>query len=514
MIGVLQLKMTPGEALRTYTRLTIGDGLVSQIPALIVSTAAGIIVSRAAANEKLGAEMGHQLFDRRRPLYIVAGTLAILALVPGIPTLPMGLLAGALFLMGRQALGRERRRLAVPPPAPAAARREEAPEEFLKVDRLEVAVGFGLIPLLENDSGSDFLDRVVAMRRQLAAEIGILVPKIRIRDDIRLQPDQYEVRIRGHRIDSGRLLAGHQLAMGAPEALDRLPGIAAREPAFGLQAKWISGATKTQAEDLGLTVVTSSVVLTTHLTELIKGHAAEVLSRQDVQALVEELKKESPALVKDVIPEIVSLSTLHRVLQNLLRERVPVRDLARIMEILADFAPQLRDIDQLSEMVRAGLSRAICEACTGVDRRLEAITLDPALEQVLGQAMRDGAAVLPPGETQQLFRQLQSMVAGILSAAAAAGAGLFSEGAPGVAPADRGFVPDPAGARVPRADRRSRSAGGRSAEHGREGERRGGARASGSGGLGGRRPWSWNSTPTTGCATRSASGRSSSTCRS
>jgi flagellar biosynthesis protein FlhA len=326
----------------------------------------------------------------------------------------MGLLAGALFLLGRQALGRERRRAAVPPPAPALSKRDESPEEYLKVDRLEVAVGFGLIPLLENDSGSDFLDRVVAMRRQLAAEMGILVPKIRIRDDIRLQPDQYEVRVRGHRIDSGRLLAGHHLAMGAPEALNRLTGIATREPAFGLQAKWITGAAIAPAEDLGLTVVSTSVVLTTHLTEVIKAHAAEILSRQDVQALVEELKKESPALVKDVVPELVTLGTLHRVLQNLLRERVPVRDLARIMEILADFAPQLRDIDQLTEMVRAGLSRAICAAYTPADRRLEAITLDPALEQMLQQAMRDGSAVLPPGETQQLFRQLQAMVTEIL----------------------------------------------------------------------------------------------------
>jgi len=414
VIGVLQLHMEAGEALRTYTRLTIGDGLVSQIPALIVSTAAGLVVSRAAAAEKLGAEVGRQLFDRRRPLNIVAITMAVLAFVPGIPTLLLLALAAVLWAMARAAVGRERRRAveAVPPPAPS--QREEPPEGFLRVDRLEVAVGFGLIPLLDRDGGNDFLDRVVSMRRQIASELGIIVPKIRIRDDVRLKPDHYEVRIGGHRVDGGRLVPGHWLAMGDPAALARVEGADTTEPAFGLAAKWVTGAQKMRAEDQGLTVVTPSVVLATHLTEIAKNHAAEILSRQDLQTLLDELKKESPALIKDIVPEVVGMSTLHRVLQNLLRERVPVRDLARILEILADCAPQTRDPDVLGESVRAGLARAICDVAASTERKLEVVSLDPALEQLLVQSVREGVVALAPQDSDDIVRQLRAHVAAIL----------------------------------------------------------------------------------------------------
>ncbi len=414
IIGVLQLKMAPGEALRTYTRLTIGDGLVSQIPALIVSTAAGIVVSRAAAGEKLGAEMGHQLFDRRRPLNIVAIALCVLALVPGIPSMALLVLAGALALLGQAAARREKKRsaaAAAPAPVP---KHEETPEEFLRVDRLEVAVGFGLIPLLDKDGGSDFLDRVITMRRQMASELGIIIPKIRIRDDIRLRPDHYEIRIRGHRVDGGRLLAGYWLAMGDLAALGRIDGVETKEPAFGLSAKWVTGAVKPRAEDQGLTVVTNSVVLATHLTEVVKSQAAEIMSRQDVQSLLEELRKDSPTLVKDVVPDIVSMGILQRVLQNLLRERVPVRDLGRILEILADYAPQTRDVDALTESVRAGLARAICEACASAEHKLEVVSLDPALEQLLQQSLRDGVVAMPPQDTQALFQLLRRYVRAIL----------------------------------------------------------------------------------------------------
>jgi len=416
VVGVLQLKMDASEALRTYTRLTIGDGLVTQVPALIVSTAAGIVVSRAAAAEKLGTEMGQQLFGRRRPLVLVAGTLAVMALVPGIPTMPLLVLSGALLLLARAAKRREEKQ-SLEAAAPPVSReiKEPAPEDFLRVDRMEVAVGFGLIPLLDKEGGSDFLDRVISMRRQIAGELGLIVPKIRIRDDVSLKPDHYELRIRGHRVDGGRLLAGHWLAMGAPEALEQLKGVETTEPAFGLRAKWVSSAVKPRAEDLGLTVVTTSVVLATHLTETVKTHAADVLSRQDVQTLLDELKKDNPALVKDIVPEVVSLSILHRVLQNLLRERVPVRDLGRVLEILADYVPQTRDVDALTESARAGLCRAICETVASPAGKLEVVSLDPALEQALQQSLREGIVTIPPQDTQDMFRTLQTHVAGILN---------------------------------------------------------------------------------------------------
>jgi flagellar biosynthesis protein FlhA len=243
----------------------------------------------------------------------------------------------------------------------------------------------------------------------------LIVPKIRIRDDVSLKPDHYEIRIRGHRVDGGRLLAGHWLAMGVPATLEQLQGVETTEPAFGLRAKWVSSAVKPRAEDLGLTVVTTSVVLATHLTETVKTHAADVLSRQDVQTLLDELKKDNPALVKDIVPEVVSLSILHRVLQNLLRERVPVRDLGRVLEILADYVPQTRDVDLLTESARAGLARAICETVASPEGKLEVVSLDPALEQALQQSLREGIVAIPPQDTQDMFRILQTHVAGILN---------------------------------------------------------------------------------------------------
>lgn len=416
-VGMAQMGMSAGESLRTYTRLTIGDGLVSQIPALIISTSAGLVVSRSAAASNLGAEIGGQLFSQRKPLMIVAGTLGVLALVPGIPTIPLLFLSGGLVALARVGPAAQRRREeAAPPPPPP--KREETPEECLKVDRLEVAIGYGLIPLMDAEGGSDFLDRAVAMRRQLAGEVGVIVPRIRVRDDIRLKPDEYEIRVKGGRVAGGEVKVGYHLAMGSEEALARIEGIETREPAFGLTAKWITGAVKPRAEDLGLTVVGASVVLATHLTEVIKAHAWEILSRQDVQSLVDELKKESPAVVEDIIPQAVSLGTVHRVLQNLLKERVSIRDLGTILEVLGDFASQVKEVDVLTEYVRAALSRAVCNSIVGPDRTLHIISLDPALEHAISQSTREGGkawgTVLPPAETQQLLKRLEGMVKSVL----------------------------------------------------------------------------------------------------
>lgn len=416
MVGMLQMGMDPGEALRTYTRLTIGDGLVSQIPALIVSTSAGIVVSRTASRQRLGEEMITQLFTNQRPLMIVSCTLAILAFVPGIPVLPLFLLSIGLFTLSRVMRAKEKRSTETAAPPPMPAKTEEQPEEFLKLDKLEVAIGYGLIPLMDAEGGNDFLDRVLAMRRQLAGEIGIVVPRIRVRDDIRLKPSDYEIRIKGHRVASGTILMGYHLAMGMEDQLAEIQGQDTREPAFGLKAKWITSAEKGKAEGVGLTIVDPSVVLATHLTELIKGNAAEILSRQDVQALLDELVKESPAVLKDVIPEVVSLGTIHRVLQNLLRERVPIRDLGTIVETLVDFAPQVKEVDLLTEYVRAGLSRGICDSIVGQDRKLQVVSLDPVLEHSVVQAMRDGGNLwsLPPDQTQKLLKRLEMLVKGIL----------------------------------------------------------------------------------------------------
>ncbi len=418
VVGVLQMKMSAGESLATYTRLTIGDGLVSQIPALIVSTSAGMVVSRAAADDGIGREAERQLFGNRTALYLVAGALGVLGLVPGIPSMPLLLLAGALVAITRfrKTEGEdaaEETNAAEPTPAD-----EDTTEKHLKLDRIEVAVGYGLVPLMEKGGGSDFLDRVVSMRRQLAQELGIVVPRIRVRDDIRLKPDEYVVRLKGHRIASGQLAVGQYLAMGDPQKLAQVRGEDTKEPAFGIDAKWVSASEKPKAEDLGLTAVNSSVVLATHLTETLKAHAWEILSRQDVQELLDQLQKDSPAIVKDVVPDVVTLGTVHRVLQNLLRERVSIRDLGNILEVLSDYAPQVKEVDLLSEYVRTTLGREILASFVGPDGKLEAIAVDPVLEQRLARCLQDSTAsqedFINPQETQALMLQLGAITKSIL----------------------------------------------------------------------------------------------------
>ncbi len=418
IVGMVQLGMAPDESLRVYTRLTIGDGLVSQIPALLVSTAAGIVVSRAAAAGNLGTEIKDQLFSNRKPLTIVAGALVCLAIVPGIPAVPLIVLAGGLLLVARSATAARSTEKADEKPEETEEKPEETPEDYLRIDRLELAIGYGLIPMMDAEGGSDFLDRVVALRRQVASDVGIIVPRIRVRDDIRLQPDEYEIRIKSHRVAGGTVRAGHFLAMGAESGLNKIEGIETKEPAFGLRAKWVNSAQKSAAEDQGLTVVGTSVVLATHLTEMIKKHAWEVLSRQDVQSLLDEINKENPALIKDVIPDQVSLGTIHRVLQSLLKERVPIRDLGSILETIIDYSSTVKDIDLLTEYVRAGLSRAICNDHMGKNRQLPVITIDPALEQEFTQALRDGGGqlvtALAPVKVQRILDNLKSMIKGAL----------------------------------------------------------------------------------------------------
>ena len=418
VVGVLQMDMSASDSLATYMRLTIGDGLVSQIPALIVSTSAGMVVSRAAADDGIGREAERQLFGNRTALYLVAGALTLLGLVPGIPAMPLLLLAGALVGITKLRGSDAEEGAEDPMTTEQPAVDEDSAEQHLKLDRIEVAVGYGLVPLMEKGGGSDFLDRVVSMRRQLAQELGMVVPRIRVRDDIRLQPNEYSVRLKGHRIAGGHIAVGQYLAMGDASKLAQLHGEDTKEPAFGIDAKWIGASEKIKAEDLGLTAVNASVVLATHLTETIKSNAWEILSRQDVQELLDQLQKNSPAIIKDVVPDVVSLGTVHRVLQNLLRERVSIRDLGNILEVLSDFAPQVKEVDLLSEYVRTTLGREILSAFVGADGKLEAIAVDPVLEQRLARALQDAAAsqedFINPQETQALLIQLGRVTKAVL----------------------------------------------------------------------------------------------------
>jgi flagellar biosynthesis protein FlhA len=413
-IGVLQRGLPIGEAVRTYTRLTIGDGLVTQVPALIVSTSAGIVVSRAAAQANLGSDIGRQLLSAHKPLAIVGGTLGVMALVPGLPTIPFLILGAAAGALSYSRLKKSKQPVSVEQAKPVEdqAKRQESLEDLVKVDRLELVIGYGLISMVDPSEGGDFLDRVKGLRRQVAIELGLVVPAIRIRDDVKLKPYEYEIKLKGARIGRGEIYPGQFLAIGTKDLLAQIDGADGIDPAFGLPAKWVPAGEKDKAEGLGLTVVEAAVALGTHLSETIRGYAGDILSRQDVRNIIDELKKDSPALVEEAIPQAVSLGTAHRVMQNLLREQIVVKDVATILETLADYGSHTKDIDVLTEYVRSALQRTISGICESKDAVIFATTLDPALEQVIAasvQVTKSGiTAVLAPDLAQRTIRAVEA----------------------------------------------------------------------------------------------------------
>ncbi|MBX5492260.1 MAG: flagellar biosynthesis protein FlhA [Chloroflexi bacterium] len=414
-IGVVQLGMSPAQALGRYTLLTVGDGLVSQIPALLISTATGIIVTRAASDANLGRDIASQILANPRALYLVAGLLAALALVPGLPKLPLFVIAAGLLAAGYLV----QRRLDSAPvvstedePAPAAASVEtENVRQFLRVDPLELEIGYGLIPLTDSSQGGMLLGRVTLIRRQMALELGIILPTIRIHDNAELQPNQYAIKLRGVRVATGEVRANRLLAMNPGLADQEIPGIPTVEPAFGLPAIWIAPEDRERAEVLGYTVVDPTSVIITHLSEVIRAHAASILSRQDVQTLLDHVKEEHAALVNELVPNVLTLGEVQRVLQNLLRERVSIRDLVTILEAIADQARLTRDPDQLAEAARQALGRQITNQYLGEDGRLAVMTLAPDWQQVLSQNVvqteRGPNIHLEPALAQRLLARLR-----------------------------------------------------------------------------------------------------------
>jgi flagellar biosynthesis protein FlhA len=395
---------------RTYTRLTIGDGLVTQVPALIVSTSAGIVVSRAAASANLGLDIGKQLLSGHKPLAIVGGTLGVMALVPGLPTIPFLVLGAAAGALSYSRLKKNR---------PVAVEEAKPLEDLVKVDRLELVIGYGLISMVDPSEGGDFLERVKGLRRQIAVELGLVVPAIRIRDDVKLKPYEYEIKLKGARVGRGEIYPGQFLAIGAKELLAQIDGADGIDPAFGLHAKWVQAGEKDKAEGLGLTVVEAAVALGTHLSEAIRAYAGDVLSRQDVRNLIDELKKDSPAVVEEAIPQAVSLGTVHRVMQNLLREQIVVKDVSTILETLGDYGPHTKDIDVLTEYVRSALQRTISSICEDQNGVIFATTLDPALEQAIAgsvQVTKSGiTAVVAPDLAHRIIRAVETASRGMIA---------------------------------------------------------------------------------------------------
>lgn len=417
IIGLVVMHMDIMEALKTYTTLTIGDGLVTQIPAVLVSTATGVLGTRASADASFGSEISRQFSTYPRVLFVAAGIFLVLGMVPAMPNLLFLSMAGATGFMGYSLVQEEQRRKMVDQEY-QARRIKETPKEpenvlsYFQVDPLEIEIGYSLVPLTQEDQGGDLLPRVAAVRRQCAADLGIYVRPVRIRDNLQLKPNAYVFRLRGVEAARGEVMPGYYLAMNPVGDKGKIRGIPTREPTFGLEAWWITAAEKAAAEAEGYTVVDASTALITHLSEFIKRNAAELLGRQETKELLDAVKEKNAALVEELVPGLLSLGEVQKVLQNLLRERVPIRDLVGILETIADAAVVSRDTDFLTERARAALSRTITRQYA-VDRRLQVITVHPRLEQALieasqqRQALSGGFLGLEPRKAQRILERVK-----------------------------------------------------------------------------------------------------------
>ena len=382
-IGVVQKGMEIGQAAQNYTLLTIGEGLVTQIPALLLSTAAGIIVSRAASETNLGTEVTRQILLHPRAIMGAAGIIVLMGLIPGLPHLALLSLGSAFGYIGFAAEKTQKNAEQVKiEEAQRPLKLPEKVEGSAPFDLMELNVGYGLIPLVDDRQGGELLKRITSLRNQLAMELGILVPPVHIRDNLQLKQNEYLILIKGSDVARGELLAGHLLAM-SPSGMSSgiIPGIVTKEPCFGLPALWIDPADKDRAQQAGYTVVDLASVLATHITEVVRNHAHELLGRQETQALLDQFKKDSPKVVEELVPVLLPLGALVKVLGNLLRERVPIRDLRTILETLADVALSIKDPDMLTEYVRQSLARSITKQYQTADRTLPVIHLDPRLDQ-------------------------------------------------------------------------------------------------------------------------------------
>ncbi|MEP0841988.1 MAG: flagellar biosynthesis protein FlhA [Phycisphaerae bacterium] len=384
-VGMVENNMPIMECLRTFTKLTIGDGLVAAIPAFLLSVSAGMLVTRSNARANFGEEILSQVTSRPIALILAAVFLMFLALTP-LPKLPLLLLAGGL---GGIALAITKSRTAeaaaaVAAKADAVRKPAEKVEALLAVDPMELEVGYGLIRLVDRKQGGDLLDRITNLRKQVATDLGIIVPPIRVRDHLKLEPNRYVIKLRGVEVAGGEVMPGYYLAIDNGTVTSPVVGIEAVEPAFGLPALWISEQQRPDAEHRNYTVVSCSSVLSTHLAEVVRRHADELLTRQATHKLLEALKEKSPKAVDDVIPEVIKVGELQNVLQNLLRERVPIRDLETILETLADWAPRTRDPDVLTEYARHALARSICQMYKDSNNTLRVVTLDPKIEDLIG----------------------------------------------------------------------------------------------------------------------------------
>jgi len=410
IVGILQHDMGFAQAAKNYTLLTIGDGLVAQIPALIISTAAGLVVSRVATEEDIGQQFVGQIFGNPMVMLLTAGILGVLGLIPGMPNLVFLLLASALGSLGWWSLKRQSQpaAAAAPPAETVPAESQEASwTDVAPVDVLGLEVGYRLIPLVDRAQDGELLKRIRGLRKKFAQEVGFLAAPVHIRDNLELKPNGYRITMKGVELGVGETYPGMHLAINPGRVAGSLPGTATTDPAFGLPAIWIDPGLREQAHALGYTVVDAGTVVATHLNHVILSHAAELLGRQETQALLDHIAKDAPKLVEDLVPKQLSLSVVQRVLQNLLEESVNIRDMRTIIETLAEQAPRSQDPLELTTQVRIALGRAIVQQLFPGTSELQVMAIEPGLERILGQAVQGGgdASGIEPGLADTLLRE-------------------------------------------------------------------------------------------------------------
>jgi flagellar biosynthesis protein FlhA len=388
IIGVMQQGMAMADAARTYILLTVGDGLVTQVPALIVSTAAGMLVTRTTASGELGEEIKRQLFTQPKAIALASIVLFTFALIPGMPKVAfiivaslMSFLAYRLFQSGEKSVEAQEEAA----PAPVA----DTPADLLTpLDPLCVEVGYGLIPLVDNSQGGELLHRIKALRKQLASELGFIMPAVHIRDNLQLKPNQYSFLMKGAELARGELMLDHRLAIVPEENSQKISGIPTNEPAFGLPAVWIPEKEAEIVQGRGIVVVDAATVITTHITEIVKSHADELLGRQEVQAIIDGIAVNHPKVIEDLVPKAVPLGTLQKVLQRLLKERVSIRDMLVIIETLADYLPMTKNVDILTGYVRQALGRTITRQYRDRENTIHVLMVSPALEDVINRSIQ------------------------------------------------------------------------------------------------------------------------------
>lgn len=418
-MGVLMRGMDITDALSHYTILTIGDGLVSQIPSLLISLASGIIVTKASKDSEISDQVFSQLFSMPKVMYMVGGALIFLGIVTPLSWYIFVPFGGILVLVGHSIdnkLGTD----AIEEEASASEleadeiRKPENVVSLLQVDAIELEFGYGIIPLADANQGGDLLDRVVMIRRHIALELGSIVPMIRLRDNIQLNPNQYIIKIKGIQVSDGEILFDHYMAMNPGYVEEEITGIPTFEPSYHLPAVWITEAQRERAESLGYTVVDPPSIIATHLTEVIKSHLAELLTRQDVQGLVNNVKENNPTLIEELIPKLLNIGEVQKVLQNLLSEEISIRDLVTIFETLADHAAVTRDTDVLTEYVRQSLKRAISNKYFPANETTSVVTLDPKTEQEIMNSVKQteqGAYLtLTPEKTRAIMKSVEEQV--------------------------------------------------------------------------------------------------------